>query len=193
MDPRYRQANRSPLRSSGPIIHPAIRVRLLYGVLLVVLALFGFRLFVVQVIEYNHYKQAALSDQLKQYQIPAARGIIEAHDGNTVVPIVLNQELFTLYADPVLVQNPDTTAAKLAAITKDDASTYAKQMQASGTRYVILAKKLSDDQSKSILALKLPGVGTQGQDYRTYPQGSIAAQLLGFVDSDGAGQYGLEQ
>src|SRR5581483_10240898 len=39
----------------------------------------------------------------------------------------------------------------------------------------------------------LPGVGTQAIDYRTYPQGSLASQLLGFVDNDGVGRYGLEQ
>jgi cell division protein FtsI/penicillin-binding protein 2 len=56
-----------------------------------------------------------------------------------------------------------------------------------------LAKKLSAEQSDRLLALKTPGLGTQGQDYRTYPQGSTASQLLGFVDNDGRGQYGLEQ
>lgn len=174
-------------------MHPAIRVRLLYSILLVVLALFGLRLFYVQVIRYGYYKNAALSDQLKQYQIPATRGVIEAHDGSMVVPIVLNQELFTLYADPTLVKDADQAAAKLAAITNGNAGTYAKQMRTEDTRYVVLARKLTDDQSKKILALKIPGVGTQGQDYRTYPQGALAAQLLGFVDTNGTGQYGLEQ
>ena len=177
----------------GLDVHPAVRVRLLYGILVAIFALFGLRLFYVQVIRYGYYKDAALSDQLKQYEIPATRGIIEAHDGNTVVPIVLNQELFTLYADPSLVKDADTAAAKLAEITNGHASTYAEQMRTEGTRYVVLARKLTSEQSKRILALKIPGVGTQGQDYRTYPQGALAAQLLGFVGSDGTGQYGLEQ
>lgn len=192
MNPSANNYRRTP-QQGGSEVHPAVRVRLLYGVLVTVLALFGVRLFYVQIIDYNHYKQAALSDQLKQYQIPAARGIIEAHDGDDVVPIVLNQELFTLYADPSLVKDADGDASKLAAITGGNAGTYARQMKTQDTRYVVLARKLSGDQSKKILALKLPGVGTQGQDYRTYPQGALAAQLLGFVDGDGVGQYGLEQ
>src|SRR5205085_330929 len=54
-------------------------------------------------------------------------------------------------------------------------------------------KKLSDEQKDKLAALKLKGVGLQEQSYRTYPQGSLAAQLLGFVNDDGQGTYGLEQ
>lgn len=174
-------------------MHPVRRVRLLYSCLIVVLALFGLRLFYVQVIQYGYYKNAALSDQLKQYEIPASRGLIEVHDGNNVVPIVLNQQLFTLYADPVFVKDPNAAAIKLASITGGKADSYAELMRTPDTRYVILAKKLSSEVSNKILALKLPGIGTQGQNYRTYPQGTMASQLLGFVDNDGTGQYGLEQ
>jgi cell division protein FtsI/penicillin-binding protein 2 len=169
------------------------RIRLWYGLLIVVLVVFGARLFYVQVIRYGHYKTAALSDQLKQYQIPATRGIIEAHDGNSTVPIVLNQQLYTLYADPVYVKDRDKTAAKIASVIGGDTGQYAKLMGTKDTRYVVLAKRLGTDQSKRLLALKLPGIGTQGQDYRVYPQGQLASQLLGFVDDNGAGQYGVEQ
>lgn len=184
---------RQPQQGSGSHLHPSIRVGVLYGCLVMILALFGLRLFYVQVIRYGYYKNAALSDQLKQYELPASRGIIEAHDGDAVVPIVLNQQLFTLYADPLYVKNPDQVATQLTAITGGEAAKYADLMRTPGRRYVVLAKKLSDDQSKRILALKIPGVGTQGQNYRTYPQGQLAAQLLGFVNNDGDGRYGLEQ
>ncbi|HET7059813.1 MAG TPA: penicillin-binding protein 2 [Candidatus Saccharimonadales bacterium] len=169
------------------------RIRLWYGLLVAVLVIFGVRLFYVQVVRYDHYKTAALSDQLKQYQIPASRGTIEAHDGDSTVPIVLNQQLYTLYADPTYVKNRDQAASKVAAIIGGDSASYAKLMSTKNTRYVVLAKKLSGDQSKRLLALKIPGVGTQAQDYRIYPQGQLASQLLGFVDNNGTGQYGVEQ
>ncbi len=165
----------------------------MYGVLAAVIALFGLRLFYVQIIRYSYYRNAAYADQFKQYEIPASRGIIEAHDGDSLVPIVLNQELYTLYADPTFITDPSGTALRVAAVTGGDASKYAQQMRMPDTRYVILGKKLSANISQKVLALKLPGVGTQGQDYRTYPQGNLAAQVLGYVDSTGTGQYGLEQ
>lgn len=179
-----------PNKNAGKVIS---RIRLWYGLLVAVLVLFGLRLFYVQVIRYGHYKTAALSDQLKQYQIPASRGTIEAHDGSTTVPIVLNQQLYILYADPVYVKNRDQAASRVAQIIGGGADKYAALMGTKNTRYVVLAKRLTADQNRRLLALKIPGLGTQAQDYRTYPQGQLASQLLGFVDNDGNGQYGVEQ
>lgn len=161
--------------------------------MLLIITIVIFRLFYMQIIQRDYYHQAALSDQLKQYSIAAERGIIEAHDGDGLVPIVLNQKLYTLYADPTLVKNASDDAAKLVTVTGGDADKYASLMKTKGTRYVVLARRLSEGQNHRILALKLAGVGTQGQDYRTYPQGSLAAQLLGFVNNDGVGTYGVEQ
>jgi cell division protein FtsI/penicillin-binding protein 2 len=169
------------------------RVRIWYSALLLVLIIFGVRLFYVQVIQHDRYEAAALSDQLKQYQIPATRGLIEAYDGNGAVPIVLNQELYTLYADPPLIKQTNQTAAKVASIIGGNASQYAGQMRTKNTQYVVLAKKLSPQQSNKLLALQLPGIGTQGQDYRVYPDGSLASQVLGFVNNSGVGEYGIEQ
>ncbi len=179
--------------NKNQMMQAVTRVRIWYGLLLLAVGIFGLRLFYVQVIQYDHYKAAALSDQLKQYEIPATRGIIEAHDGNSVVPIVLNQKLYTLYADPSLVKNTDQAGGKVAGIIGGDASHYTKIMNTKNTRYAVLAKRLSGDQNKKLLALKIPGIGTQAQDYRIYPQGSLAAQALGFVDNGGQGQYGIEQ
>ena len=169
------------------------RVRIWYALLVVVVIIFGLRLFYVQVIRYGHYKTAALSDQLKQYQIPATRGIIEAQDDNNIVPIVLNQQLYTLYADPTLVKNVGQVATKIVSIIGGNAHSYIGLMRTSDTRYVVLANKLSASQSSKLLSLQFPGLGTQAQDYRVYPQGSLASQVLGFVNNDGQGEYGIEQ
>lgn len=172
---------------------PAVmRMRLWYSFFMAIIVLFGVRLFYVQIIRYDHYKNAALSDQLKQYEIPARRGIIKAHDGDQVLPIVLNQKLYTVYADPIYVKNPEAVAKKLEPIIGNKTD-YATLLKAKKTRYVVLAKKITEQQSQHIIALKIPGVGTIAQDYRTYPQASLASQLLGFVDDSGDGQYGIEQ
>lgn len=182
------------LPNKNTVVTAVKRVRFVYALLLIVLGVFGVRLFYLQVIRYDHYKHAALSDQLKQYEIPAARGIIEAHGANGTVPIVLNQTLYTLYADPVYIQgDAGKDAAKVAAIIGGNADEYAKAMQKKDTRYVILAKRLNQGQNDRLRALKLPGLGTVAQDYRTYPQGALAAQVLGFVNNDGKGVYGVEQ
>src|SRR5258708_6164467 len=93
------------------------RTRVWYALLLLVVGVFVVRLFYLQIIRYGYYHQQALSDQLKQYAIPASRGIIEAHDGDNVVPIVLNQTLYTVYADPSLVKDAKQAAADVASVT----------------------------------------------------------------------------
>jgi cell division protein FtsI/penicillin-binding protein 2 len=182
--------NQQPARTD---INPVQRVRIWYALLLVVFGIFAVRVFYLQVIRYDYYKKAASSDQLKQYIVPAERGIITAHIGDGTVPIVLNQKLYTLYADPTIVKDQSTAAGQLQPIIGGTSSDIEKLLKTSDTRYVILKKKLTASQNTRLLALKLPGVGTLEQDYRTYPQGTLAAQVLGFVNDEGSGEYGVEQ
>ncbi len=169
------------------------RLSLWYGVLIFILAAFIIRLFYLQIIKHDYYQQKAYADQLREYVIPAERGLIQAHQNSGLVPLVLNEKLYTLFADPALVKDPQASVAKLAPITKGDAAQYAKLIKTPKTRYVVLGKRLSEDQKNQITKLKLPGIATQAQDYRTYPQGTLAAQVLGFVNNDGVGTYGVEQ
>jgi cell division protein FtsI/penicillin-binding protein 2 len=172
---------------------PLQRARLWYAALLFVFGIFIIRLFYLQIIRYDYYNKAAQSSQLKEYEVRPARGTISAHMGDRVVPLVLNQKLYTLYADPTLVKKPDVVAAKLQGVIGGKTADLSRALQTEHTRYVILQKKLTPEQNKRILAFKYPGVGTQEQDYRIYPQGSMAAQLLGFVNDSGTGEYGVEQ
>lgn len=169
------------------------RIRIWYGFLFIIISIFAVRLFYVQIIKYTSYKNAALSNQLKEYQIPATRGQIDLTEGNQLVPIVLNQTLYTLYADPTFIKHPQDIANKIASVIGGDPSDYIKKMTVKNSRYQILNKKLTVAQSNQILSFKNPGIGTQPQDYRTYPQGSLASQVLGFVNDDGKGEYGIEQ
>lgn len=174
-------------------ILPFKRIRVWFGILLLIVAIFGLRLFYLQVIRYGHYKNAALSDQLKQYQIPATRGIISAYDGSSSVPIVLNQTLYTIYADPAYIKHPDKVADTLSAVLGGTVDDYHAKITRSGSRYVILAKQVSKAKKDALLGHEYPGIGAQEQSYRVYPQGSLASQVLGFVNDNGQGVYGIEQ
>lgn len=183
-----------PRQGTGrKIINTSRRLNIWYAVVIVIIAVIIGRLFYLQIIRHDYYRKAALSDQLKQYTIAPERGTIEAHQGSSIVPLVLNQKLYTLYVDPSLIKDADASAAKLVAITGGNQQNYIDAMRTKNSRYQVLAKRLSEDTYNRILALKLPGVGLQGQDYRVYPQGDLAAQLLGFVDDSGQGRYGIEQ
>jgi len=192
MNPR--RAYSQPDTPVGPPASPSNRrLQAWFAILVLILAVFMARLFYLQIIKHDYYRQQALSDQQKQYVLPASRGIISAHSGGSVVPIVLNHQVFTLFADPTLIRDAPGEAGKLAAITGGKASDYLKSIKAATGRYQVLAQQLSQDQQKKISALELPGIGLQPNDVRVYPQGSLASQILGFVNSSGQGSYGIEQ
>lgn len=175
-----------------PLTSPIQRIRFWYVLLLIVFGIFIVRLFYIQIIRFSHYETAALRGQLKEYEIPAERGVIEAHNGEGFVPIVLNEVKYTLFADPKFVENSGEAATKVQGIIGGDASEYERLMKAN-SRYVVLAKKLNKDKKEAVDKLELKGVGTREALYRTYPQGSLGAQILGFVNDEGQGSYGLEQ
>ncbi len=169
------------------------RVRIIYTLVAVVIGVFLVRGFYLQVIRHDYYRKAAQADQLKEYEIPATRGLIEAHSGDAVVPIVLNQKLYTVFADPSLVKKSGEVAPVLAAALGGTAEAMEKKITTPHTRYVVLANKVSGEVNTAILQHKFPGIASQENTYRTYPNGQLASQLLGFVNNDGKGVYGLEQ
>lgn len=174
------------------ISNPSKRIRVWHALLMCILGVFFVRLFYLQVIKHDYYKKAALASQLKEYEIPAERGIIEAHDGSNVIPIVLNETLYTLFADPKFIKDPQATADKVQSAIGGNQDSYEKSMRAA-SRYAVLAKKLTKQQKDKVDELKLKGLGTREEPHRTYPQNDLASQLLGFVDDDGIGKYGVEQ
>lgn len=168
------------------------RIRFGYGLIVIVMAVFLVRLFYLQVIRHDYYKNTALSGQFREYEIPAKRGVIEAQNGDKRVPIVLNEVRYTLFADPVYIKDKGEAADKIQAVIGGQKSTIDNLLK-SDSRYVVLAKKLSKQDKEAIENLKLKGIGLREQSYRTYPQGQMAASLLGFVNDDGEGKYGIEQ
>ena len=171
---------------------PLKRIRIWYALVVLVVAVFGVRLFYLEIIRYDYYHKAALASQLKQYQIPATRGLIEAHDGDSVVPVVLNQTLYTLFADPKYVKDSYVLAQAVQKIIGGSATDYEQAIK-QPTRYAVLAHKLTPAQKQQVDNLHLAGLGTQAVSYRTYPQSQLASQLLGFVNDEGDGEYGIEQ
>jgi len=167
------------------------RVQILRVLLVVVGAILIARLFYVQIIRHDHYQAQALAEHIKKFEINAPRGLIYMQDGNNTVPVVLNEQRYTIYADPKYVSDPNDTADKLIGLIGGDKVSLKKKLS-SGSRYVVLAKKMTKDQAGRIDALALKGVGKKETTVRAYPQGSLASQLLGFVNDDGVGQYGIE-
>lgn len=173
--------------------NPIQRARLWYAGIMIVFSVFVVRLFYLEIIRYDHYKSLALSDQVREYEVQPDRGTISAElDGGTV-PLVLNQKLFTIFADPSIVKDSNKTAGDIAPLLGMNSEELASTLRTKQTRYVVLKRKVSPEVNAKVLARKHPGIASQQANYRVYPQGSMAAQVLGFVNDDGEGKYGIEQ
>ncbi len=173
--------------------NPIQRVRLWYALILLIFGIFSVRLFYLEIIHYDHYKALALSDQVREYDVLPERGTISAQLNGGTVPLVLNHKLYTVFADPSIVKDQAKTAAAIAPLLGLDEQAVVDKLATKDTRYVVLKKKVTPETSRKLLALKYPGINSQQVNYRVYPQGTMAAQLLGFVNDDGEGKYGVEQ
>lgn len=169
------------------------RSQILAGFILIVAAIFVVRLFYLQVIQHNHYKELAESEQVQKETIYAKRGEIYALSGNTPVKLVLNETVYTVYADPAVI----TDTSKVETVMKNIAGgnvvdDFATRLQNKESRYQIIANRVTRTQAEKIKAEELSGIGFQAVSQRVYPEGRLASQLLGFVNAAGNGNYGVE-
>ncbi len=173
--------------------NPILRTRILYALILIVFGIFTVRLFYVQIIRYDHFKALAQSDQVREYEVMPERGDIFANLNGEKVALVLNEKLYTIFGDPTIVKDADKAATGVAPLLGLKVQDVKDTLTRNNTSYVVLQKKVSEKVKDKILALKYPGIASQQVNYRVYPQGTMASQLLGFVNDEGIGKYGIEQ
>lgn len=169
------------------------RSKILATMIFIITAVFIVRLFYLQIIQHNYYVGVANEEQLKRLIIPAKRGIIYALDGEKPVPLVMNQTVYTVFADPVVVKNEEKIIKVIRQVVGGNArSNLQELLNKKDTRYQILATRITRSQADKIKKEDLNGIGFQEETQRVYPEGSLAAQTLGFVDFGGVSRYGVE-
>ena len=169
------------------------RSHILLWFLLAIIFVFILRLFYLQVIRHDHYVALASNEQLKSLEIPAKRGVIYAMDGDTPVPLVMNRAVYTVFADPQIVTDEEAVIKAVQEIAGGNARSGLSEMLADkDSRYKIMATKLTRTQADKLKAKRLAGVGFQEESQRDYPEGGLAGQILGFVNAEGDGSYGVE-
>jgi cell division protein FtsI (penicillin-binding protein 3) len=129
-----------------------------------------------------------LDQRLRTMALAADRGRILDRSG---APLAISLESRDIYADPALVEDPAAEAAALAPVLDVPTKRLADALGSSGT-FVYLARQVDLDTADAVSAMRLPGVGWLPSTRRSYPGGSLAAQVLGFVGTDGYGLEGLE-
>jgi cell division protein FtsI (penicillin-binding protein 3) len=167
----------------------------------------GVRLAYWQVVRRDELAAVAVHQSSTTYKVPPKRGSIYDRTGTVVLATSVARD--QLAANPKLLtpERRAQVAARLVpllGLTGDGAATLTARMT-SAQEYVILAYDLDpaiSDQIRAEMAGDQPalsGLILEPREVRQYPQPggrpgtSLAAHLLGFVNRDGAGQYGVEQ
>ncbi|MEO5587630.1 MAG: penicillin-binding protein 2 [Novosphingobium sp.] len=93
---------------------------------------------------------------------------------------------------PPLVKSPAEVAAALVRIFPDENLARLTKLLAAG-KPAYLRRRILPEDANRIHALGEPALEFPRENERYYPQGSMAASVLGFVSADGHGQVGMEQ
>jgi len=176
-----------------------VRARVLGGLFIVLACLLIVRLYFVQVVHGAEYKQEGTAQYIQTDPDTSARGSIffTTKDG-TLVSAAVSLSGYSIAIDPKTLADPPVAYVKLNAITPIDRSSFLASAANTNTNFVPIVGELSDAQAAAIQKLGVSGVIISPEEWRQYPGGALAAQVLGFVGYDGTstvrvGEYGLEK
>ena len=149
-----------------------------------------------QVAEHGRLTMQAQAQYREFVQLPALRGAI--FDRN-LTQLVVNTTVYSAFVSPdqIAPEDRDRVASGLASVLGVDRSKVLTTVQSSA-KFAYIARRFAKAKADQLRALKLPGVGLQEETQRSYLPGiasgtTLAANLLGFVDWNGDGKYGLEE
>jgi stage V sporulation protein D (sporulation-specific penicillin-binding protein) len=171
-----------------------IRAVVMLVVASIVAGVIGYRLVWWQVIDRERLADMGLAQLAHAQQIPAARGLILDRVGLILATSIAAESVF---ATPPTVEDPALSALLLAGILDADAEELEATLS-SDEAWTWLRRRVDVETATRVRALHLPGIGLVAESRRVYTMGgaadgtSLAAQVLGFVNVDGIGQYGVE-
>jgi cell division protein FtsI (penicillin-binding protein 3) len=154
----------------------------------------GARLVWWQVAQQEWLAGMALHQLAQHEQIPAERGEITDVNGALLATSV---ELQSVFATPPTVDDPGLAATILASVLDMPVAEIRSRLE-SDEPWVWLKRRVSPEVADRVTSLGFRGVGMLPETKRVYPvegvgdDTTIASHLIGFVDVDGTGQYGVE-
>ena len=195
---RYRRKRRSGRNPEVPVTH----VRKGIFAMMICLGILSFcavagMLVKLMLIDHNKYEEKAIRNQTRTTSVTASRGTI--YDRNMNV-LAASSSVENIFLDPLeLEQNKvdvDALSNALARILDLDASWIKEQAADVKYRYKMLKRRqtqeICDQVREYISANKIIGVHLEPDSMRYYPYGTLAAQLLGFTNTENVGSEGLE-
>ncbi len=171
------------------------RVLALLLVALVLASVIWGRLFYWQVVEHRTLSADAVGQYSARIVLPAARGQVYDRDR---LALAIDVTVYSVFVSPdqVPARKREHVAVALSQILgKPVAEVMA--ILSSRAKFAYIARRQPKEIADRLKHLDLPGVGLEADQQRSYLPGgsanvSLAANLLGFVNYEGRGQYGVE-
>ena len=146
------------------------------------------RLAQLQLVQGGKYRARAHRQQERRIEVSGRRGPILDRQGRD---LAVSVEVSSVYAIPDDVENAQAAASTLAQVLDlPRAKILERLTQPKG--FVWIARKLEPSVAERIRSLKVPGVHLVAEPKRFYPNGPLAASVLGYVGLDDRGLAGLE-
>ncbi|MFJ7985388.1 peptidoglycan D,D-transpeptidase FtsI family protein [Streptomyces sp. NPDC096351] len=212
-----RTAPRPPARRLRTIRlgSPRPRLRLVSLGLTLVMTAFVVRLLQVQAVDASAYAAKADKYRFQEYTLSAERGEITDRNG---IALAASVDAYDITADPQLFtpevakvpDAPEQAAALLAPLLGKEPAEIAKKLRTPKSRYTLLARKQTPQVWNQIKDLRrvygqkaqpsaggtgvnlLGGILSEPSTKRVYPNGELAAGILGYVNAEGRGAGGVE-
>lgn len=163
----------------------------IFGVYLLFLLFFGgllARLVWLQVVDSQFFSGLATEQQRNRERIPAARGAVYDRNGN---PLALNKSVVSIYCIPAVVRDKEETADALAPILEVEKKGILKKFD-SENKSEWLLRDTTPEMGKEVMKLGLRGIFMEPAERRVYPEGTLAANVLGYVGSRDGSLAGVE-
>lgn len=160
---------------------------------MVVVGIIAVRLFFIQIVEHDDWQARADEQQTFTNTIVAKRGEIYMMDGNeSTAPIAMNETVWSVIVDPKVVDEEKVKQVVDANASEQKIASWDEVFANKELRYYVVAKDVKRAEAEKIASENINGVVLQENTHRVYPEGELASQLLGFVNIEGSGQYGVE-
>jgi cell division protein FtsI (penicillin-binding protein 3) len=169
-------------------VNGARRLYLLGGMLLLWCAAICGRLIYLQIFCYGSFVKQAEHQQQREIPLSAKRGVIYDRAGHELAMSVLVDSAFAV---PSEVKDLPTAVSLITRITGEDHNVVLADCRSHKT-FCWVARKADDETIERIKSLNLQGIHFQKEPKRFYPARDLAAQVVGTVGMEDAGQSGIE-
>jgi len=165
-----------------------LRLLVIFGLAAVWMAAVLVRVSYLQLFRYREYLERANRQQERIIEISPMRGAIYDRNGRE---LAMSIPVDSCFADPDEISDPAMVARLLSHVLKTPAEEIEQKLTQSRS-FAWIARKITPQQAARIRALNLRGIYFQKENKRFYPQHTLAASVLGYVDMDEHGLGGVE-